>query len=238
MKKLIKEQQTGKKWSIRLWSSSPKHALIIIDNLDMCTVRSLFIVSTPLDSMCVSKLSEVLTSNKTIRSIHFNYCKITGDIKLIFDALVTNTTVEKLLLSGTKGITDEDITHLSEMLTVNKVLESLDLLNCKITDNHVRCICKALTENETLTFLDISCNHLITSGSTSTIADLIQRNKSLTTLHLYDISLKDDDIKTICTALTKNAMLEKLHLPGRHEEYCEKLDSYQDIKDRLEFLFY
>ena len=204
----------------------------------MCTVQELHVVSTPLDSMCVSKLSDILTSNETIRTIDFNYCKITGDIKLIFDALVTNTTVEELLLSGTKGITNEDITYLSKMLTVNKTLETLDLLNCKITDNHVQYICKALTKNETLTFLDFSCNRLITSVSTSTIADLIQTTTSLTKLCLNDTSLKSDDIKTICITLTKNPMIETLHLSGRHKEYCKKLDSYLDIEDRLTFLLY
>ena len=231
----MKEQQTEREWSISLWSSSPKHALIIIDNLNNCAVWELHVVNTPLDSICASKLSEILTSSKTTRSIHFTYCKITGDIKCIFDALVTNTTVDELWLSGTTGITDEDITCLSNMLSINKTLETLHLSNCDITDNGVRYICEALTENKTLTVLDISYNDQITSDSTSTIAELINANKSLTVLRLDNTSLNDDDIKTICNSLVKNTTIQELYLSEQHEEYCEKLDSYQFIKDRLMF---
>ena len=48
--------------------------------------------------------------------------------------------------------------------------------------------------------------------------------------------MNDDDIKTICTELNENTTIQKLHLSKQHEEYCEKLDSYQVIKDRLKFL--
>ena len=235
MKKLIEEEQTEREWSISLWSSSPEHALIIINNLNNCAVCELHVEKTPLDSMCASKLSEVLTSSKATRSIHFMYCKITGDIKCIFDALVTNTTVDELWLSGTTGITDEDITCLSNMLSINKTLEILHLSNCNITDNGVRYICEALTENKTLTVLDISCNDQVTSGSTSTIAELINVNKSLTVLRLDNTSLNDDDIKTICTSLVNNTTIQELYISDQHEEFCKTLDNYQVIEDRLMF---
>ena len=83
--------------------------------------------------------------------------------------------------------------------------------------------------------LNIRGNHQITSVSTSTIADLIQTSTSLSDLRLYDTSLNNDDIKTICTSLTKNTTIRILYLSRLHEEYCKKLDSYQVIKDRLIF---
>ena len=82
--------------------------------------------------------------------------------------------------------------------------------------------------------LNIGYNHQITSVSTSTIADLIQTTTSLTRLDLYNTSLNNDDIKTICTSLTKNTTIRKLYLSRQHKEYCMKLDSYQVIKDRLQ----
>ena len=122
------------------------------------------------------------------------------------------------------------------MLSSYTTLKELDLSYCNITDNGVRYICEGLTKNQTLTILHIGGNPQITSVSTSTIADLIQRTTSLTELYLYDTSLNKDDIKTICKSLNKNTTIRELYLSRQHEEYCKKLDSYQVIKDRLEFM--
>ena len=161
---------------------------------------------------------------------------LTGGIKQVSDSLFNNKTLEQLELSYVTGITDEDMPHLSTMLSSNTTLKVLHLYNCNITDNGVRYICEGLTKNQTLTTLDIGSNRQITSVSTSTIADLIQTTTSLTILYLYNTSLNNDDIKTICTSLNKNTTIRKLWLSRQHEEYCMKLDSYQVIKDRLVFV--
>ena len=161
---------------------------------------------------------------------------LTGGIKQVSDSLFNNETLELLLLYNVTGITDEDMTHLSTMLAINTTLEVLRLPYCNITDNGVRYICQGLTKNQTLTMLSISCNPQITSVSTSTIADLIQTTTSLTELRLHNTSLNNDDIKTICTSLTKNTTIRELYLSSQHYKYCKKFDSYQVIKDRLEFV--
>ena len=233
--KLIKEQQTGKEWSIRLYSSSPESTAIIINNLNKCTVRSLYIWYTSLDSKCVSILSEILKANKTITILVLQSTSFTGGIKQVSDSLYNNKTLENLWLWDVTGMTDEDITHLSTMLASNTTLKELYLLNCNITDNGIQYICDGLSKNQTLTMLNIGGNHKITSVSTSTIADLIQTTTSLTTLDLHDTSLNNDDIKTICTSLPKNTTIRELYLSSQHEQYCKNLDSYQVIKDRLVF---
>ena len=190
---------------------------------------------TSLDSKCVSILSEILKTNKTIKRLRLHSSLLTGGIKQVSDSLFNNKTLEELELYHVTDITDEDITHLSTMLSSNTTLKELRLYNCNITDNGVRYICEGLTKNQTLTLLNIGGNHQMTSVSTSTIADLIQTTISLTTLDLYNTSLNNDDIKTICTSLNKNTTIRKLRLSIQHEEYCKTLDSYQVIKDRLEF---
>ena len=197
---------------------------------------SLYIRDTSLDSKCVSILSEILKTNKTIKKLVLFSSSLTGGIKQVSDSLCNNETLEELVLSYVTGITDEDMTHLSTILATNTTLKELWLSYCNITDNGVRYICQGLTKNQTLTMLSIGCNRQITSVSTSTIADLIQTTTSLTTLYLYNTSLNNDDIKTICTSLTKNTTIRKLYLSREHEEYCTKLDSYQVIKDRLVFV--
>ena len=195
----------------------------------------LYIVDTSLDSKCVSILLEILKTNKTIKRLRLSSSSLTGGIKQVSDSLFNNKTLEQLLLYNVTDITDEDMTHLSTMLSSNTTLKELELYNCNITDNGVRYICEGLTKNQTLTELDIGGNHQITSVSTSTIADLIQTTTSLTTLYLNNTELNNDDIKTICTSLNKNTTIKKLYLSRQHEEYCKKLDSYQVIKDRVVF---
>ena len=233
--KLIKEQQTGKEWSIRLISSSPESTAVIISNLNKCTVRNLYIYYTSLDSKCVSILSEILKTNKRIKILWLQSSSLTGGIKQVSDSLCNNETLEQLLLSDVTGIKNEDMTHLSTILRTNTTLRDLRLINCNITDNGVRYICEGLTKNHTLTTLSIAGNHQITSVGTSTIADLIQTTTSLTELYLYYTSLNNNDIKTICTSLTKNSTIRKLYLSRERYEYCKKLDSYRVIKNRLVF---
>ena len=192
-------------------------------------------MNTSLDSNCVSILSDILKTNKTIKRLQLDSSSLTGGIKQVSDSLCNNETLEELVLYNVTGITDEDMTHFSTILATNTTLKELWLPYCNITDNGVRYICEGLAKNQTLTTLSISRNRQITSVSTSTIADLIQTTTSLTTLYLYNTSLNNDDIKTICTSLTKNTTIRELHLSRQHYEYCMKLDSYQVIKDRLQF---
>ena len=237
MSKLTKEQQTGKEWSIRLNSSSPESTAVIINNLNKCTVRRVDIYNTLLDSKCVSILSEILKTNKTIKRLELESSSLTGGIKQVSDSLFNSKTLEQLMLYNVTDITDEDMTHLSTMLSSNTTLKVLQFSDCNITDYGVQCICEGLTKNQTLTMLNIGRNRQITSVSTSTIADLIQTTKSLTRLHLYNTSLNTDDIKTICTSLTKNTTIRELWLSIQHKEYCKKLASYEVIKDRLMFSY-
>ena len=191
--------------------------------------------NTSLDSKCVSILSETLKTNKTIKKLWLRSSSLTGGIKQVSDSLFNNKTVEQLALFNVTDITDEDIAHLSTMLSSNTTLKELSLYNCNITDNGVQYIYEGLTKNQTLTTLNIGGNHQITSVSTSTIANLIQTATSLTELFLHYTSLNNDDIKTICTSLTKNTTVRKLHLSKQHKEYYKKLDCYQVIKWRLVF---
>ena len=215
--------------------SSPESTAVIINNLNKCTVSSLNIEDTLLDSKCVSILSEILKTNKTTKRLELFSSSFTGGIKQVSDSLINNKTLEVLVLYHITGITDEDMTHLSNALVSNTTLKELYLYNCHITNNGVQYICEGLTKNQTLSTLNIGRNRQITSASTSTITDLIQTTTSLTELYLYHTSLNNDDIKTICTSLTKNTTVQKLWLSRQQEEYCKKLDHYQDIKDRLIF---
>ena len=235
MSKLIKEQRTGKEWWISLFSSHPESTAVILNNLNKCRVWGLNIDNSSLDRECVSILSEILKANKTIKTLVLLSSSLTGGIKQVSDSLVSNKTLEKLMLSNVTGITDEDLNHLSTSNTLvqNTSLKELELYNCNITDKGLRYICEALNKSQNLTLLNIGGNDQITSISTSAIAELILITTSLTRLCLHNTSLNNNDINTIYVALTKNTTIQELFLSQQHIEYCKKLDGYQIFKDRL-----
>ena len=198
-------------------------------------MKGLDIENTSLDCKSVSILSKILKTNKTIKRLELHSSLLTGGIKQVSDSLFNNETLKELVLYNVTGITDEDMPYLSIMLEHNTTLKELRLFNCDITDNGVRYICAGITKNRTLTKLNIGRNPQITSVSTSRIAHLIETTTSLTRLYLHKTSLNDDDIKTICTSMTKSTTIQKLYLSKKHERYCKKLDSYEGIKDKLRF---
>ena len=64
MSRLMENKSTGQEWSVYLSTSTPESTLAIINNLNLCGVWRLDILRTPLDSKCLSTLSEILMSNK------------------------------------------------------------------------------------------------------------------------------------------------------------------------------
>ena len=64
MSRLMENKSTGQEWSVYLSTSTPESTLAIINNLNLCGVWRLDILRTPLDSKCVSTLSEILMNNK------------------------------------------------------------------------------------------------------------------------------------------------------------------------------
>ena len=229
--------QTGSKWSVWLHTATPESALVIIVNLNECIIWRLGIWNTPLNEICVSALSEIFITNKSLKRLFLESSPFADvdTIKQLTNVLATNTTLETLELSNV-NITDEDTSYLSNMLMNNKALKELDLTNCNITNNGIQYISEGLQKNQTLITLNISNNPLITSDSTSALFELTKITKSLTQLSISNTSIKDNDIITIYYALTTNNTIRKLELSMEHKESCEKFGFYQVIKDKLRFM--
>ena len=91
-------QQRKEEAQLNLHSLSPESMLVIMNNISKFAVRRLSIYETQLDSECVSKLSEVLSSNVRIKELYLQSSSFTGGIKQVSDALVNNVTLEWLWL--------------------------------------------------------------------------------------------------------------------------------------------
>ena len=248
MSRLRKEEQTEKELTISLWSLSPKIAAVIINNLDKCKVKRIYIQDTELDDVCISKLSETLKQNKAIKILELWSCKLIGGFKQVGDIL---TNLEQLVLWHVTGITDKDVSDLSDKLAADMPLKNLWLSYCNVNDKGFKNICKGLANNKTLTELNIGGNDQITSASTSTIKNLIKPCTSLKDLRIYGTSLNNDDIEEICEQLAKyisresednheQLTTEKLtvYLSRNSKENCEQLLNYKYIEDMLNFSYF
>ena len=121
MSRLSEEQGTEKEWNIFLTKSSPESTLVIIRNLNEYIVRTLDIRNCHLNSACMSTLSVVFDKNETVKRLYIYSSQLDGSIKQFYNALLTNTTLERLVMWSVT-LTDEDITHLSDVLASNKTL--------------------------------------------------------------------------------------------------------------------
>ena len=212
----LKQEEKTRKWHIELHSSTTESALLIIDSLDQFIVRELSIEETSLDTMCMSLLSKKVIKVKKLLLMSSSFP--TGSIKEVINALKDpNILLEGIFLCNFP-ITDDDILFLSEVLSNNKTLKTLDISNFDITDEGVNYICKSVVKNKTLTTLAISNNPGITSVSTSAIVELIETTTSLEILSLRNSSLNDNDIKRICDV--KKTTVRQLLLSKQHENIC------------------
>ena len=157
MTRLTREHQTGKLWRIIIISSSPDSLLEVFRNINKCQVKGVEISNTPLNSDCVSELSRVLQSNKTIQTFNLNSSPLPPDhLYLISNALSVNTTLKTLVLYGDVTITDKDIPHICFIVFVNNSLEQLYLYNCRnISDIGRQNISKVLANNKSSTKVNI-----------------------------------------------------------------------------------
>ena len=239
MSKLKEEQET--EWNIWLHKSSPESSLVIISNLNECTVKGLILNDTPLDSNCITALSGVLARNKKLKTLELHSSSLICSIKQLTDALSTNDTLETFGMWNVKlDITDndedeDDASHLSYLLRTNNVLKELHLHNSNINDKCAQQISKGIIEKQTLTRLDVSYNPMITSESTTTFAELLLETTSLAELHLNHTALTSDNFLTMFTTLVNNSTMQRLWLSRAHKESCEKFDDYEAIKQRLAF---
>ena len=161
MYELKGQQQARKQWWIRCNSSSSKSLLILFNNINECLVKSLKIYDTPLDSCCVTEISTVLSYNKTIQELTVISSPIPPNgLEMITNAISCNTALKSLELWGDCTVTDKDIPHIIDMISINRTLQELHFVSNNITDIGIQQFSRALTKNKTLKTLFINGSFL------------------------------------------------------------------------------
>lgn len=164
-KVLSQLKETNEFWRIILESSTPESSLKVFSSINESLVRGLDILHTTLDNCCVSELSRMLTSDKTMNVLYLMSSPLPpNSLEMLSKALSSNKTIKTFLLSGDDNITDEDIPHVCKMLGINTTLEQLYLDCSNITNFGEQQISEALVQNSTLITLYINGSYLRNSN--------------------------------------------------------------------------
>lgn len=140
----------------------------------------------------VNKTTQQVTENEpSLKELNWNNIKhIPREVfKKIFDALKSNTNLEKLSMTNT-GMTDGPAAKLAEALKANKSLTVLNLESNFISGAMIRDILKAINENQTVLEFR-ACNQrpqVMGNRIEMEIAKLVEENNTLLRLGLnFDV---------------------------------------------------
>jgi hypothetical protein len=139
----------------------------------------------------VSILTEGLHNNTTLEQLSiFNNRVDDKGVDSLARVLAENNSTLKILNLGWNPITDDGVGYLAEMLKTNRTLSTLFLARTQISDRGVKLLANALIQHNTsLKMLSLDVNNLGTDSSVSCLIDMINRNKSLQTLHVRGCKL-------------------------------------------------
>ena len=161
IRQLKRRQHTT--WRIALKSLSPQSLLTILTDINGCQVRGLDIYNTHFDSNCVSKLSQVLPYNQTMKYLYLYSSPLVPDTyHLLTTAVVGNKIIKTLDLYNDNNITDKDIPHLSTLITNTNTLQYLYLSPCpNITKFGIQQLQNVVVNNNSLKYLVVNNNVLL-----------------------------------------------------------------------------
>ena len=117
---------------------------------------------------------------------------------------------------GLNEITEVGASYIAEVLRTTSALRKLDLWNNPIGSKGLQSIAEALTTNTSLVKLNLrGCSLTITEENGLTLTHMLQRNKTLRHLNLFDNSnLSDHQASFIINGLKENSTLKTLGLRG------------------------
>ena len=149
-------------WSIVLNRLSPQSLLTVLTDINKCQVRELDIFNTHFDSNCVSQLSQVLADNQTMEYLSLSSSPLVPDTyHLLTTAVADNKIIKGLYFYNDNNITDQDIPHLSDLISNNKTLQVLWLTRCpKITKFGKQQLQNVCVKNNSLKSLNVNNNYL------------------------------------------------------------------------------
>ena len=111
-------------------------------------------------------------------------------------------------------LSSETILHIASILSSEMVLRSLELGNCSIGDNGVKCLIENLPVNSCLEYLDLYGNSITDTG-VRYLAEMLKTNSQLSRLKLAHNQITDEGVQVLLDVLiNRESKLERLSLVG------------------------
>ena len=164
-------------------------------------------------------IAAAMEVNQSLKTLTMNRTSTLEAKVTMFSSLKTNSTLEKLELSG-KNLSINALQVLAEALKVNTSLKTLVLGRCTFCDGgRFEIVANALQCNSTLTQLDLSWSEL-DAIDWNALTMALKSSSGLEILHLDHCSIGDDDVIALADMLVGNRKLLELHLYGSRLYPC------------------
>jgi hypothetical protein len=173
--------------------------------------RELFLRESGITSQGAMAIAEGLHGNKTLERLFISSNTI-GDngAKALAQSLSGNNNLKlRELCLGNNNITDEGVEYLANMLESNKTLTHLYLHSNSITDHGLKRLAEVITNtNKTLQVLALEWNTFSSDSSGEILAQMLNKNQSLTALNLNSCKLSKTATKHLKAAAKSKKKFE------------------------------
>jgi len=189
--------------------------------LSCCFVISLGISDHILEE--VNLLSHFLATNSSLVKLNLSSCslKITDSSgPALTEMLKVNKTLQTLDMSVNTGVADVGAFFIAEGLKCNNGLKHLELGRCGITAEGGNFIADALKVNRTLEHLSISCNSIGDTGFVH-IAEALKSNHALKRLELANCRQTEKGLIILSASLVVNKCLQYLDIATKLHWYTQ-----------------
>jgi len=168
--------------------------------------RKLRLENNGINAKDITILTDTLYGNTTLVELYLsNNCISDMGAHALAQVLSINNSTLEWLEIHSNNITDEGAEYLADMLKTNKTLTLLGLSFNQISDRGVCSLASAITcYNETIQWLHLASNKLITDASVDNLIEMFTCNRSLQAVWLNDCSLSSNAMKKLKQVVQSN----------------------------------
>ncbi|CAC5423312.1 unnamed protein product [Mytilus coruscus] len=181
--------------------------IVMINDVDLMEIN---FSGNSLTARDIQYISEILRTNKTISTLTLRRCGLSGaPIRTLAEFLSKSNTLRKLDISD-NHFDDNDAPYVAMIIEHNESISNLNLSKNKLGDSGIL-IGNALKENEMITTLDLSWNHLRGNGAIG-IARGLEKNTKLLNLQVAWNGFAFEGCAALGHTLVHNSTLSTIDL--------------------------
>jgi Leucine Rich repeat len=186
------------------------------------TLKAITLHDCRSDNGVLLALISALSVNTSLTSVQCSLLRLNEQsITSLLRALYTNKTVKKLVLAnGPIHQCRTDANVVADLLRVNDAIETLALINIRMSCDDTQRIIKALKTNTSLTALNLNQNNF-GAASAQALALALQQNTTLRSIKLRYNSLDNVGVRAIAACLRTNSSLTAIDLRNNMFRYLQ-----------------